>query len=264
MPIKKPNPRTNKKVRENTIDKRIVLFICGALLLVIVIVAYTASRRPLATTTKISSETTKEPVGTNNQITKKQLEYQAVVAKAKLQLQSVDNKDTVKVIVEKTAGAGNREIMYTYEWSINGQPAGSGSDSISGFKRGDKIAVKITPFDGEKPGKPQTLTLDVQNTTPKVSESKEPKYDGKMFTVQINASDPDGDELSYELLSGPQGMTIDNKRGILNWPVKDNNGGDYPIKVKIADGHGGEVIYQLTATIPKDIPQTATLTKKTP
>ncbi|MBA4390026.1 MAG: hypothetical protein C0399_03715, partial [Syntrophus sp. (in: bacteria)] len=139
-----------------------------------------------------------------------------------------------------------------------------GSDSISGFKRGDKIAVKITPFDGEKRGKPRTLTVDVQNTTPKVSESKEPKYDGKMFTVQINASDPDGDPLSYELLSGPQGMTIDNKSGMVNWSVKDNDAGDHTVKVKISDGHRGEVMYQLTATIPKDIPQPATVPKKTP
>ncbi len=96
--------------------------------------------------------------------------------------------------MKRPQGEDNREIIYKYEWSINGQPAGGGSDSMSGFKRGDKIAVKITPFDGEKPGKPRTLTLDVQNTTPKVSESKEPKYDGKIFTAQINASDPDGDD----------------------------------------------------------------------
>ena len=184
--------------------------------------------------------------------------------KAKLQLESIDNKDIVKVIVEKTAGENNKEIIYKYEWSINGQPAGNGSDSFSGFKRGDKVAVKITPFDGEKPGESRTLVLDVQNTTPKVSESKEPKYDGKTFTAQISASDPDGDTLSYELLNGPEGMTIDNKSGMVNWPLKENNGGDYPVKVKITDGHGGETTYELTATIPKEPPPPATIPKKSP
>ena len=233
--------------------------------MVVIIVLYSVFRGPSEVITNGSSKKAEEPASVDKPAVPIAGEgFQAAVAKAKLQLASVDNKDTVKVIVEKTTGADNREITYMYEWSINGQPAGSGSDSVSGFKRGDKIAVKITPFDGEKRGKPRTLTLDVQNTTPKVSESKEPKYDGKIFTAQINASDPDGDELSYELLSGPQGMTIDNKRGTLNWPVKDNNGGDYPINVKITDGHGGEVIYQLTATIPKDIPQPATIPKKSP
>ena len=176
----------------------------------------------------------------------------------------MDNKDIVRVLIEKSTGTSGESITHTYEWSINGQPAGSGSDSISGFKRGDKVAVKITPFDGEKPGKARTLTLDVQNTTPKVSESKEPKYDGKTFTAQVNASDPDGDTLSYELLSGPEGMTIDNKSGMVNWPLKEDKSGDYPVKVKITDGHGGEITYQLTATIPKEPPPPATIPKKSP
>lgn len=186
------------------------------------------------------------------------------LSKAKLQLESVENKDIVRVSIEKSTGTGGESVTHAYDWSINGQHVGSGSDSISGFKRGDKIAVKITPYDGKKPGQSRTLNVDIQNSTPKVSESKEPKYDGKTFTAQINASDPDGDTLSYELLSGPEGMTIDKNSGMVNWSLKENNTGDYPINVKITDGRGGETTYRLTATIPKEPPQPATIPKKVP
>jgi len=185
------------------------------------------------------------------------------VSKAKFQMETADNKDILRVIIEKSEGIDNKEITYKYDWSLNGQPVGTGSNNLSGFKRGDNVVVTITPFDGELPGRPRKLIMDIKNTTPKISESKEPKYDGKIFTVQINASDPDGDALSYELLNGPEGMTIDKKNGIVNWPVQGNGSGEYPVSVKITDGHGGEITYQMTAIIPKELPQPAPV-KKTP
>lgn len=191
-------------------------------------------------------------------------EYRAMFNKAKLQLESVDNRDIVRVLIDNTTGASGGKVTCTNEWTLNGQPAGEGSSSMSGFKRGDIVAVKITPFMDDKPGQPRVLSVEIANTTPKILEQKEIPFDGKTFTTQIKATDSDGDLLTYELLSGPQGMTIDNKSGMVNWPVKDNDAGDHTVKVKISDGHGGEVMYQLTATIPKDIPQPATVPKKTP
>jgi hypothetical protein len=265
MHTKKQNTKVNRKIRKSAIDKRTILSICAAAFLVVIIVLYIVFKGPTEVVTNGSLKKAEEPYSPDKPAVSITTEgFQGAVAKAKLKMEAVDNKDIVKVIVEKIDGANNKEINYTYEWSINGLPVGSGSDSVSGFKRGDKVVVKITPFDGEKPGSSRTLILDVQNATPKVSESKEPKYDGKTFTAQVNASDPDGDTLSYELLSGPEGMTIDKKSGVVNWTLKENKDGDYPVKVKITDGHGGEITYQLTATIPKEPPPPATIPKKSP
>jgi hypothetical protein len=260
MPIKKQNNKINRKTRKKTANNRIIYFASAAVFCVVVIVCYVFIREPSdAIITDSSSKTSEGPdIAVKPEVAIIAEDFQAAVARAKLQLEATDNKDILKVIVEKTVGADNREINYKYEWSINGQPAGGGNDNISGFKRGDKIAVKITPFDGERPGKPRTLSVEVQNATPKVSEGKEPRYDGKTFTMQIDATDPDGDALSYDLLSGPEGMAIDKKSGIISWPVKGDSSGAYPVKVKISDGHGGETEYQFTATIPETVP------KKTP
>jgi hypothetical protein len=265
MPIKKQSSPTNRGIRKKSANKKMVFFGIAMLFFAFFIAGYLFFKGPSGTTTSGSIGKAEGPVNATEQVEPVAIDgFRGTVMKARLQMEAIDNKDVVKVIVEKTSEANDKEIFYRYEWSINGQPAGTGSDSISGFKRGDKVAVKITPFDGEKPGNPRTLTVDVQNTPPKVSESKEPKYDGKTFTAQINASDPDGDQLSYELLNGPEGMTIDKKSGVVNWSLKENNGGDYPVKVKITDGHRGEVTYQLTATIPKEPPPPATIPKKSP
>ena len=189
---------------------------------------------------------------------------QIKITKAVFNPEYINGKDVLKVVAEAKGPAGSEEIHMKYEWKINNQSAGNGGDNISGFKRGDKISVKITPYTENQTGHPVTLSLQIANTTPGVFGGKELTNDGKTFSYQINAQDPDGDALSYELLSGPEGMTIDKKSGLVNWPLKENNGGEYPVKVKIIDGQGGEITYQLTATIPKQPPSTATIPKKSP
>jgi hypothetical protein len=265
MPIRKQSIETNRRTRKKAANNRIIFSIVALLFLVILITAYFFFWGKSDDKTNYSLKKAEASNSINEQAPPFIVDNsQEAIARARLQMETVDSKDVLRVIVEKSTAENNSEIVYRYEWSINGQPAGSGSDSIGGFKRGDKVVVKITPVVGEKTGNPRVLTMYVQNTTPTVSESKEPKYDGKAFTAQINASDPDGDTLSYELLSGPEGMTIDKKSGMVNWPLKESDSGDYPVKVKITDGHGGEIMYQLTATIPKETPPTAMIPKKTP
>ncbi len=173
------------------------------------------------------------------------------LAKAKLKLESVNNKDIVRVVVEKSTGSDGSEVLYKYEWSINGQPAGDGSDSLSGFKRGDKVAVKVTPFEGEKAGQPRVLEFAVQNALPQITDDKQMKYDGKSFSYQIKGVDPDGDPLTYVLAEAPQGMTIDPQTGVINWRLKENDYGQHTIKVKIADNKGGVIMHTVKIDLTK-------------
>lgn len=161
------------------------------------------------------------------------------IAEAKLQLESVDNKDTVRVVIGKANGENNSDIVYKFDWTINGKPAGDGSDSLTGFKRGDRIVVKITPMQGEKAGSPKTLDFLISNTAPKIADAGEGKFDGKTFSYQVKGSDQDGDTVSYALEDAPEGMTIDAQTGAINWQLKEGDYGERTIKVKISDGKGG-------------------------
>lgn len=166
------------------------------------------------------------------------------VKNAKLTLETKDGNDVLNVVVLDKAKDSD-SLKYEYEWAKNGEPAGTGT-SVSGFKRGDKMSVRITPVDGETFGKPKTLTTEIKNSTPKIVELKSIAADEKHLSYQVVAKDADGDPLAYSLVDGAKGMTIDPKSGMLQWSVDPATPqADITVTVKVGDGQGGEVTYPL-------------------
>ena len=169
------------------------------------------------------------------------------ITNAKLILENVDGQDVLKVSIQDKAGEG---ITWVYEWTKNNQPFAHG-DSVKDFKRGDNVAVKIMPFDGEKYGNPKILTTEIKNTTPHVVEDKAATFDGKQFSYQVKAMDADGDSLTYSLVEGPPGTTIDQRSGIITWSNVPEDQQKLDLKVKISDGHSGEIVYPLSVNFSK-------------
>ena len=54
------------------------------------------------------------------------------------------------------------------------------------------------------------------------------------YSYNVNATDPNGDTLTYSLTTKPAGMTIKSWNGIINWTP--NALGDYDVTVKVSDG----------------------------
>ncbi|MEW6569830.1 MAG: putative Ig domain-containing protein [Nitrospirota bacterium] len=172
------------------------------------------------------------------------------VEKAKLQLETSQIIDTVGVIASGS-DKDNDAVSLQYEWTKNGEPAGAG-ETISGLKRGDKIFVKITPFDGKDYGHPKTLSVEIQNTPPKILQHVEAKFSGNVYSYQVKASDTDDDNLTYSLKSSPEGMTINPSTGLIQWSVPDDFNGKAPITVSVTDGHGGEATHSFNIEIRPD------------
>ena len=139
-------------------------------------------------------------------------------------------------------------VTITYEWMKNGEPAGNGKRLEIPLKRGDKISIKVTPYDGEVYGTSVVLQREIQNMPPMITEDKNFNFDGKIYTYQVKATDPDGDPLIYNLKQAPKGMVID-KTGLITWKVSEKESGRFPVTVQVTDGHGGEVLYNLDITI---------------
>ena len=59
------------------------------------------------------------------------------------------------------------------------------------------------------------------------------------YLYEVVATDPDGDDLEYTLLSGPAGMVLDAGSGILTWWVTSQEIGGHPVTVQVSDGNGG-------------------------
>lgn len=253
---------------EYTSTKRgIGYFLCFSLIFIILLFLFSCSREKFeitkapehgvnksqAKTTPLGaeSETTTQPAK-KEELSKREVEISSqnnppVVEMAKLELENINNKDVIKVIANGTDRDGDI-VAFKYEWAINSEPTGEG-DTVSGFKRGDKVSVRITPFDGKDYGNAKILTTEIRNTIPRIIGDKEAKFDGNLWTYHIKAIDPDGDLLTYSLKSAPSGMIIDPSKGLISWNVPPEFTGKTPITVSVTDGHGGESLQNLTLEI---------------
>jgi hypothetical protein len=59
------------------------------------------------------------------------------------------------------------------------------------------------------------------------------------YVYDVNAIDPDEDNLTYSLVDAPQGMSIDNLTGEIVWNTAGKTVGNYDISVKVTDNRGG-------------------------
>lgn len=60
---------------------------------------------------------------------------------------------------------------------------------------------------------------------------------GDSFSFNVQASDPDGDPLTYSLNTAPPGMTI-SAAGQINWTTSASDTGDHPVTVQVTDPDG--------------------------
>ena len=171
----------------------------------------------------------------------------SVISKVKILPEVFKPGDTLSVEVS-ASDVDEDEVTISYEWTKNGEPAGNSKRIEAPLRRGDKVDVKITPFDGEVYSRPVILHREIVNLPPMIIEDKKYNFDGKIYTYQIKPTAPDGDARTYSLKSAPAGMTIDTS-GLIKWNVPPEFTGKTPITVSVTDGHGGESLQSLTLEI---------------
>ncbi len=59
---------------------------------------------------------------------------------------------------------------------------------------------------------------------------------GMLYAYDVNATDPDGDVLTYSFIDRPEGMVINSTTGVINWIPSLSQIGDNPVVVKVSDG----------------------------
>ena len=105
---------------------------------------------------------------------------------------------------------------------------GAGSCLLSGFTVGcDSTALSIIAWAIEEGG--GTNHTPIITSTPVTSATK-----GQAYSYDVNATDSDGDTLTYSLTTSPTGMTIISTTGLINWTPTSS--GDYNVTVKVSDG----------------------------
>ena len=110
----------------------------------------------------------------------------------------------------------------------------------AGAQAGSVYNVQVSVTDGSGTANETFFwTVTVDNHAPElVSPADQSSVEGDIVALQIEASDPDGNPLSYTATSLPTGLAIDPATGLISGTVSAgaSNGSPYNVKVIVSDG----------------------------
>jgi hypothetical protein len=136
-------------------------------------------------------------------------------------------------------------LKYRYKWYVNDLAvAGEGESlALNGVKKGSWIHVSATPNDGFADGAwKESPRYQIVNAPPVVRNQPPSTIPpSRILTHTIVAEDPDGDPLTYTLVSGPGGCSLTG--ATLTWQVADSDlGRTAQIVIRISDNDGASTM----------------------
>ncbi len=143
----------------------------------------------------------------------------------------------------------------SYQWSANGgafSGEGSGATWTAPDTAGDYV-VGVTVTDGRGATTSAGLEINVLSNSPPVINTlkaeKTTVYIGKSTVIRCDASDPDGDELTYVWKSSRGELSGEGAE--VDWTASGNCGDHVTVTVTVRDGSGGEVSRKMTLVVKK-------------
>jgi len=153
--------------------------------------------------------------------------------------------------------ADGDEVEFRYQWLINDEADPFLTEAVlpaERNRRGDKVQLLITPFDGTDEGPVyHSYPMPVPGAPPKIVSKPPATFEALEYSYQVNVKDPDNDRLTFSLESPPPGMTM-TKQGRITWPLTGVLPGKYEVKIVVRDPEGGEDRQEFVLTLgePKD------------
>jgi hypothetical protein len=130
----------------------------------------------------------------------------------------------------------------TLIYSILSGPGGLNIDPSSGIltwqtPEAGIFVIAVVVNDGRGGTGEQSYEVFI-NGPPEITSSPAPEHQtGNAYLYQVASRDPNNDILTYELVTAPQGMTIDPASGLISWP--EPIAGEFPVAIQVIDGRGG-------------------------
>ncbi|OQZ02353.1 MAG: hypothetical protein B6D35_01240, partial [Candidatus Brocadia sp. UTAMX2] len=143
-------------------------------------------------------------------------------------------------------------------FSLVTAPDGMTIDSITGkiiwdvtSQNTGEHSVTVRVEDGKGLYDEQSFILMVLDTNPPeiTSSPITEAFTDETYTYDVEATDADGDVLTYSLVTFPQNMTIDAATGLITWAPNGAQVGDHAVEVRVEDGKGGSDAQSFTITV---------------
>jgi hypothetical protein len=151
----------------------------------------------------------------------------------------------------------------TLFYSLLEYPSGMTIDPSSGFinwtpSSEGTFAVSIQVTDGfDISTQSFNITVLGENFLPIIeSEPVVIAFVGVEYLYNIDATDADGDTLSYSLISSPENMNINNMAGDITWIPQQT--GNYDIRIQVSDGVNNPVEQHFVLSV-QELPQRVVL-----
>jgi hypothetical protein len=154
---------------------------------------------------------------------------------------------------EKSTDADGDSIFFSYQWEKNGTAlTDERKDMLERvrLKKGDSISVTVVPDDREIMGEPKkSEPVKISNSPPTIVSFPPTSIEGTKYLYQVKANDPDNDPITFTLKSGPKGMGIDPKSGLVQWQIRKEDQGTHSIEIEVSDNEGARSYQQYTLAI---------------
>ncbi|MGA1842202.1 MAG: putative Ig domain-containing protein [bacterium] len=184
---------------------------------------------------------------------------------------AVQNVNDPPIIITTSLPPGTEDTPYTYgvdandidqdplTYTLTVAPTGMSIDSATGLIQWTPIQVHVGDnnvtvqvSDGNGGFDTQSFIIAVANTNDFPLIISTPPYtalEDSLYTYDANATDEDNDTLTYALSLSPNGMTIDNNSGLIQWKPLQADVGTHNIKITVTDGHGGSDTQSYTLVV---------------
>lgn len=158
--------------------------------------------------------------------------------------------DTLTAEVESNDPSQN--AFLTYRWFVNGEenPGWRGNTFAGPFKRGDEVSVAVSLPGTSSMDSAVTDSVRIGNAPPQVEKIQSPRFEEGRYTTRIVASDPEGDPLSFSIVKGPEGLSID-ETGRITWTPGENDLGRHEVTISVKDDSGGEIVYTYAFSVDR-------------
>jgi hypothetical protein len=134
-------------------------------------------------------------------------------------------------------------VSLTYRWRKNETVLKEGEGNtldLAGVTAKDAIQVDVTASDGAPNGTViVTERFALSNSSPTIISKPSPLPKGDQYDYLVQATDEEGDAITYALELAPPGMTIGEKTGRIQWGVTHSMKGSHRVRVIAKDSQGG-------------------------